>query len=194
MSASGFASAPESASGFALASEPRPGFVPAPEPAADRPHMPGYGIRGPAEGSGLLPWSWAVERLRAARNFWLCTVRPDGRPHAMPVWGAWSGEALLFSSSVPSRKMVNLRANPQVVVATEEAENPVVLEGRAEVVTEPKDLQRFIDLVNSKYATRYRVDFLDPEVNATVAVRPQKAFGLRQGDFTGSPTRWTFGG
>ena len=69
MSASGFASAPEPASGFALASEPRPGYVPGPDPAADRPHMPGYGIRGPAEGSGLLPWSWAVERLRAARNF-----------------------------------------------------------------------------------------------------------------------------
>ncbi len=162
------------------------------EPTAERPYMPGYGIRGPDEGSGLLPWSWAVERLRAARNFWVCTVRPDGRPHAMPVWGAWSGEALLFSSAVPSRKMVNLRANPQVVVATEEAENPVVIEGRAEIVTAPGDLQRFIDLVNAKYATRYRVDFLDPEVNATVAVRPQSVFGLRQGDFTGSPTRWSF--
>ena len=163
-----------------------------PEIAAERPHMPGYGIRGPNEGSGLLPWSWAVERMRAARNFWLCTVRPDGRPHAMPVWGAWSGEALMFSSAVPSRKMVNLRANPDVVVTTEAAENPVVIEGRAEVVTEPRALQRFIDLVNSKYATRYRVDFLDPEVNATVAVRPQRAFGLQQGDFTGSPTRWRF--
>ncbi len=95
--------------------------------------MPGYGIVGADEGSGLLPWSWAVERLRAARNFWVCTVRPDGRPHAMPVWGAWSGEALLFSSAVPSRKMVNLRLNPQVVVTTEEAENPVVIEGRAEI-------------------------------------------------------------
>ncbi|OLT28298.1 pyridoxamine 5'-phosphate oxidase [Actinomadura sp. CNU-125] len=163
-----------------------------PELTAERPHMPGYGIRGPNEGSGLLPWSWAVERMRAARNFWLCTVRPDGRPHAMPVWGAWSGEALMFSSAVPSRKMVNLRTNPNVVVTTEAAENPVVIEGRAEVVTEPRTLQRFIDLVNSKYATRYRVDFLDPEVNATVAVRPQRAFGLQQGDFTGSPTRWRF--
>lgn len=170
---------------------PAHGTGPAPEPS--RPYMPGYGIRGPGEGSGLLPWSWAVERLRATRNFWLCSVRPDGQPHAMPVWGAWSGEALLFSSSVPSRKIVNLRTNPQVVVATEEAENPVVIEGCAEILTEPRALQRFIDLVNAKYATRYRVDFLDPAVNATVAVRPQRVFGLCQGDFTGSPTRWSFG-
>src|SRR5690606_27626478 len=32
------------------------------EPVAERPYMPGYGIVGPDEGSGLLPWSWAVER------------------------------------------------------------------------------------------------------------------------------------
>ncbi|RKS68753.1 PPOX class probable F420-dependent enzyme/PPOX class probable F420-dependent enzyme [Actinomadura pelletieri DSM 43383] len=174
-------------SASAASTEPRPA-----EPTAQRPHMPGYGVRGPDEGSGLLPWSWAVERLESARNFWLCTVRPDGRPHAMPVWGAWDGAALLFSSSAPSRKILNLRANPQVVVTTEGAEEPVVIEGHAEILTDGRDLQRFIDLVNSKYATRYRVDFLDPEVNATVAVRPQQAFGLAQGDFTGSPTRWSF--
>ncbi|MDL4775038.1 MULTISPECIES: pyridoxamine 5'-phosphate oxidase family protein [Thermomonosporaceae] len=167
--------------------------LPEPEPSASRPHMPGYGVRGPADGSGLLPWAWAVERMSAARNFWLCTVRPDGRPHSMPVWGAWSGEALLFSSSLPSRKITNLRANPQVVVTTEAAEEPVVIEGRAEIVTEPRKLQLFIDLVNAKYATGYRVDFLDPAVNATVEVRPERAFGLWQGDFTGSPTRWSFG-
>jgi hypothetical protein len=33
--------------------------------------MPGYGISGPAEGSGLLHWSWAAERLTAARNYWV---------------------------------------------------------------------------------------------------------------------------
>ena len=32
--------------------------------------MPGYGISGPTEGSGLLHWSWATERLTAARNYW----------------------------------------------------------------------------------------------------------------------------
>ncbi|MBO2453887.1 pyridoxamine 5'-phosphate oxidase family protein [Actinomadura barringtoniae] len=154
--------------------------------------MPGYGLQGPDEGTGLLPWEWAVRRLNAARNFWLCTVRPDGRPHAMPVWGCWSGEAFWFSSSRPSRKIKNLRDNADVVVTTEEAENPVVIEGRAEIVTDPVDLQRFIDMVNAKYDTGYRVDFLDPEVNAVVAVRPQWAFGLQQEDFKGSPTRWGF--
>ena len=39
-------------------------------PQVSRPYMPGYGIAGPAEGSGLLHWSWAAERLTAARNYW----------------------------------------------------------------------------------------------------------------------------
>lgn len=163
-----------------------------PRAVPHRPHMPGYGILGPGEGTGLLPWSWALERIKASRNFWLATVWPDGRPHAMPVWGVWDGAALWFSSSVRSRKIRNLRAEPRVVVSTEAADDPVVIEGVAEIVTAPVALRRFIDLVNTKYETGYGVEFLDPDVNATVAVRPQWAFGLEQGDFAGSPTRWSF--
>ncbi|WP_258573036.1 pyridoxamine 5'-phosphate oxidase family protein [Actinomadura parmotrematis] len=155
--------------------------------------MPGYGTLDPAEGGGLLPWKWAEEQMGLSRNFWLATVYPDGRPHVMPVWGVWGDERFWFSSSLPSRKVRNLVAKPEVTVTTEDAERPVVLEGRAELVTEPAALQRFIDMVNAKYGTGYGVDFLDPAVNATVAVRPQRAFGLKQGEFTGSPTRWTFG-
>ena len=68
-----------------------------PEPPASRPHMPGYGIAGPTEGRGLLPWSWAEERLTRSHDYWVATVRADGRPHLMPVWGAWDGGALWFS-------------------------------------------------------------------------------------------------
>jgi hypothetical protein len=56
------------------------------QPRASRPYMPGYGIVGPTQGSGLLPWSWAEERLTASRNYWVASSWPDGRPHAMPVW------------------------------------------------------------------------------------------------------------
>jgi hypothetical protein len=69
-----------------------------PAPNASRPHMPDYGILGPHEGSGLLPWSWAEERMTASRNYWVTSLWPDGRPHSMPVWGAWEDEALWFSS------------------------------------------------------------------------------------------------
>jgi hypothetical protein len=38
-------------------------------PRASRPSMPGYGIVGPDEGRGLLPWSWADERLTASHDY-----------------------------------------------------------------------------------------------------------------------------
>ena len=79
-------------------------------PIASRPYMPGYGVEPPDGGMGLLPWSWAEERLIASHEYWLATVRPDGRPHLMPVWGVWSDGSLWFSSSEGSRKARNLRS------------------------------------------------------------------------------------
>jgi PPOX class probable F420-dependent enzyme len=161
-------------------------------PRVSRPYMPGYGISGPAEGSGLLEWSWAAERLTAARNYWVATVWPTGRPHLMPVWGMWDDSTLWFSSAAGSRKTKNLRADPHCVISTESASDPVVIEGTARMVTEPAALQRVIDLMNAKYRTHIEVGFLDPSVNATFGVRPLRVFGMRDADFTGSPTRWIF--
>jgi PPOX class probable F420-dependent enzyme len=154
--------------------------------------MPGYGTLGPEEGTGLLPWSWAVERLAGSRNYWLATVRPDGRPHVMPVWAVWDEDHLWFSSSLGSRKILNLQADPRCTVTTEDAAAPVVVEGTAEIVTDPDALAGMLALENAKYATDYGIDMLDPSKNATVRVRPRWAFGLDSTDFTGSPTRWVF--
>jgi PPOX class probable F420-dependent enzyme len=156
--------------------------------------MPGYQIAPPEQGSGLLPWSWAAERLASARNYWVVTVWPDGRPHSMPVWGMWDDNLLWFTSGVRSRKVANLRADPRCVVTTEDAADPVVIEGTAQITADPANIRRVLDLMNEKYHTDIEDSFLDPEVNATIAVRPGKVISMRHGDFTGSPTRWEFGG
>ncbi len=156
--------------------------------------MPGYGVVGPEEGSGLLPWSWAEKRLAASRHYWVTTLWPDGRPHTMPVWGVWDIDHgdFWFTSSVQSRKARNISADPRCTVAIEDAVDPVVVDGTAEVVTDVVAITTLTELVNRKYSTQYSVDFLDPSVNATVRVQPRSIFGLVQEDFSGSPTRWTF--
>jgi hypothetical protein len=63
-----------------------------------------------------------------------------------------------------------------------------------EIIRDPESIARVIALMNAKYETDYAVEFLDPAVNATVRVRPTRTFGLTEGDFTGSPTRWAFSG
>src|SRR6266487_1604299 len=93
--------------------------MPRSEPSAARPHMPGYGLLPADKGSGLLPWSWALERLRNSRNYWLTTVWPDGRPHVMPVWAVWldgpkQEGTLWFSSGLRSRKIRNILAGSDV--------------------------------------------------------------------------------
>ncbi|MEA2218727.1 MAG: hypothetical protein QOJ35_1353 [Solirubrobacteraceae bacterium] len=160
------------------------------EPRASRPHMPGYGVRETDD--GLLAWSWAQERLATSRNYWLATTWPDGRPHVMPVWGVWDGSSLWFSTGLRSRKLRNLAAEPRCVVTTQDAASPVVVEGVAELTRDPRDIERFVALLNAKYDTDYGADFQDPAVNATVRVAPRWAFGVADGDFTGSPTRWSF--
>ena len=110
----------------------------------------------------------------------------------MPVWAVWDGEALWFSSSVGSRKARNLSDEPRCSIATDNAWEPVVLEGVARVVTDHDALARYIALENEKYGTDYTVDFLDPAVNATLRVEPWWVFSLTEDDFTGSPTRWSF--
>ena len=152
--------------------------------------MPGYGTVGPTEGTGLLPWSWAEERLTASHDYWVATTWTDGRPHVMPVWGMWHESCLWFSSSGTSRKTLNLERDPRCSVATDQASEPVVLEGRAELVQDLEMLEVVLDLENLKYGTSYTMEMLDPAVNACFRVRPQWVFSLTEDDFTGSPTNW----
>jgi nitroimidazol reductase NimA-like FMN-containing flavoprotein (pyridoxamine 5'-phosphate oxidase superfamily) len=162
------------------------------EPAAARPFMPGYGTLPEDQGTGLLPWPWAEQRLRDSHDYWLATVWPDGRPHVMPVWGVWDDGCLWVSSSLRSRKARNLLAHPACTVTTDRAQDPVVLEGHAERVVDPARLADVLAAENAKYSTGYGTEWLDPEVNAWFRIVPHWAFGLQQDDFSGSPTKWVF--
>ena len=155
--------------------------------------MPGYGVKPAADGTGLLPWAWAEERLVSSRDFWLASTGPDGEPHLMPVWAVWLSGALWFSSSNDSRKTRNLRADGRCSLATDDAQQPVVADGVAEVVAGGDDLARMLAAENAKYGTDYGIDMLDPRDNTCFRVRPRWVFALDAADFTGSPTRWTPG-
>src|SRR3954469_12896819 len=97
------------------------------DPPASRPHRPDYGILPAGEGTGLLPWSWAVERLTASHDYWVATVWPDGRPHVTRVWGLWMDDAVWFSCGANSRKARNIAGNPRCTVTTDNALEPVIV-------------------------------------------------------------------
>jgi nitroimidazol reductase NimA-like FMN-containing flavoprotein (pyridoxamine 5'-phosphate oxidase superfamily) len=154
--------------------------------------MPGYGTLPEAEGRGLLPWSWAEERLAGSHDYWLATVSADGTPHLMPVWALWHVGSLWFSSSNGSRKARNLGSRARCTVATDNPLEPVVVQGRAVRVTDRDALLAVLLAENAKYGTDYSADMVDPESNSVFALRPEWVFALDSADFTGTPTRFIF--
>lgn len=159
--------------------------------------MPGYGVHSDVE--GLLPWSFAALRLSASHDYWLATTWSDGRPHVMPVWGAWIDEAMWFSTDQASRKARNIARDPRCVITTDDPAEPVVVEGVAAFVRDRSEISRFVDGLRAKYASEwvddlYTVDFFDGALGggATYRIEPHSVFALRTLEFEASPTRWTF--
>ena len=162
------------------------------EPGVSRPRMPGYGVLGASEGRGLLPWAWATARLADSHDYWLATVTLEGAPHLMPVWAVWHQGRLWFSSSNGSRKARNLASEPRCTLSTENPLEPVVVQGRAQRVTDGGALAAMLGAENAKYGTGYGMDMVDPASNSVFALLPEWVFALDSSDFTGSPTRFTF--
>jgi predicted pyridoxine 5'-phosphate oxidase superfamily flavin-nucleotide-binding protein len=76
----------------------------------------------------------AEQRLDQARNVWLATVRPDGRPHLVPIWFVTDGDRWYICTAPGSIKARNLHSNPRVALALEDGDQPYIVEGLARPV------------------------------------------------------------
>jgi Pyridoxamine 5'-phosphate oxidase len=162
------------------------------KPKASRPHMPGYGLPGGTK--GLLPWSWARQRLEKSHNYWITTAKPGGAPHTMVVWGLWLDGRFLFSTGRQSRKARNLAKNRHCIVCTEHADQAVIVEGIAENTTDVALRRKFLKRYEHKYAfdmSGFEADILSLK-EPVYMVRPVMAFGLDEKKFLKAATRWRF--
>jgi hypothetical protein len=155
-------------------------------PHAERPHLPGYGIEPADGGAGLLPWSWALERLQRFRHAWIASVDDDGSPHLAAVWAVWHDGALYFSTGGRSRKARNLVRRPACSVALDDPEESLVLQGPAITVSDPDLIARVADVYGAKYGSGF------PDDSPLFAVAPRVAIAVVEAEFTSTPTRWTF--
>jgi hypothetical protein len=141
-----------------------------------------------AKRKGDLPWSHAEQRLIASRSYWVCTTRPDGRPHSIPVWGFWHQGAFYFGTHRETRKAKNLAANPNISVHLESGDDVVILEGRAEEV-DTKQLVKDMDAVCRK---KYGMPMMVVDGGVSFRVRPRIVLAWLEKEFPYTATRWEF--
>ena len=114
---------------------------------------PSLGASGPLEyDSGMLSWEFVDSRMRGAVNYWIASAGGDGRPHAVPVWGAWLDDVFYFVGT--GKKIRNLRANPQAVVHLESGDDVVLIEGRFEEIERPG--RALLQLVDEEFIRKYK--------------------------------------
>lgn len=81
-------------------------------------------------------------RLDTASNVWLATVRPDGRPHLIPIWFVTDKGFWYICTGSHSVKARNLQVNPRVALALEDGTQAYVVEGQARPVSPPAEIVR----------------------------------------------------
>ena len=150
--------------------------------------MPGgYGIASGADGQ--LPWSWVESECTRARNYWVCTTRDDGRPHAMPVWGLWLDGMVMFSTDPESVTGRNIAAGSAMQIHLESGDEVAILDGMVERPSDPNLLARFADAYDSKYGIK--VDVTSDET-PILALRPTTVMSWTEANYPETATRWVF--
>jgi hypothetical protein len=162
-------------------------------PKSSRIHAPGYGF--PETTKGLLPWTWAEQRLKKSHNYWISTVTPSKppKPHSMVIWGLWQDGYFIFSTGSQSRKARNLAENPNCVLCTEHAHEAVVVQGTAEIAAVAAR-RKMIPAYERKYKfdlSTMKDDILSMK-EPVFAVRPKVVFALWEKHFQSKSTRWKF--
>src|SRR5680860_1034337 len=163
----------------------------------------GTAAAGEAGNSRPIPWEDAEKRLSKGGWFWLSTVRPDGGPHAMPVFAVWSESALYVPSKETARKSRNLAVDGRCVITTDTGDLHLIVEGKARRVRDEATLRRASDAFKAIYdwPTVVTRDKLDAEYGAPTSggppynvyeIMPTKAFGLPTGGESFTPTSWRF--
>jgi general stress protein 26 len=111
------------------------------------------------------PWEDTERALRDAELYWITTVRPDGRPHVTPLIGVWFEGAMHFTTGLEEQKGRNLEHNASVALTT--GTNTwaqgldVVVEGRADRVTDRGSLERLASAIEAKYGAAWHFDIGD---------------------------------
>jgi PPOX class probable F420-dependent enzyme len=106
--------------------------------------------------------SEAIEFLMGGtRTGKLATVRPDGRPHVVPIWFTVEGDAIVFTTWYESVKCRNMRLEGQAALVVDLEEPPyayVAVEGATTMSDDLEELRRIATAVGGRYMGAERAE------------------------------------
>ncbi len=154
-------------------------------PEPDRPEMPdSFGVSNPDYPFTPIAWAAVVEQLSEARNYWISTTRPSGRPHSVPVWGVWAEDAFHFLTDLKSLTATNIANDPRSDVHLESGDEVVLLDGQFEQVPLSAAV---LDAFNAKYEMPQMAEGFP-----AYRLELRKALAWREDGFPSNATRWRF--
>jgi hypothetical protein len=151
-----------------------------------------------------IPWSRALEALESGhptQTTFLATTRPDGRPHVAGVGAVWDSGKVYFVSGAGTRKSRNVAHDAHCAIAMPYTGIDLVVEGRAERVTDDETLQRLAKryadggwpatVKDGAFTHEYSAPSAGPPPWDLYAVTPTTVFGVLAAE-PGGATRWRF--
>ncbi|HEU5267766.1 MAG TPA: PPOX class F420-dependent oxidoreductase [Jatrophihabitans sp.] len=84
----------------------------------------------------------------------LSTVRPDGSPHAAPVWFVLDGDDIVFNTNRDTVKGRNLRRTGTAAFVVDDGVPPysfVTVTGAAEISEDPAEMLRWATAIAARY-------------------------------------------
>lgn len=158
-------------------------------PHITRPYFPKGYVDNPI---GLLTWEQVEAKLVEAKHYWLCSVRPNSRPHAIPKWAVWVNGRIYCDGSPQTRHARNIALNPFVSVHLESGEKAVIVEGTAR---DMKPAPALAVEVAKAYSVKYAAAGYSPEPDSwdaggLVEIVPHTIIAWNS--FTEDPTKFVF--
>ena len=135
--------------------------------------------------ASALEQPWVQDLLAQPILARLGTANPaSAQPHVTPVWFEWDGEALYISAFVSTRKGREVSRNPRisVLIDLDKPTRAVLLEGTAEVLSDPAVVAPLAESIYARYVgaegvkeATYQSWVYDPE-NRIIKLKPERVF------------------
>lgn len=159
-------------------------------PRISRPKFPEGYVDHP---TASVSWEYVVQKLTEAKDYWLCSTRPDGRPHVIPRWAVFMNGFIYYDGSPETRHARNLETNPHIAIHLESGDEAVILEGVSGPAGKP--VSALGRKLSKAYCSKYTAFGYAPEANqwdegGLYVFKPRQCIVWTE--FTKDPTKFVF--